>query len=140
LRPPLCSVEKLSKETAKEVVLERLQGGRFTSLQDVVDRTTLERDVLETLARGGAFDTFTERPQALYDIAPLVRSRQPKQTRLITVKDYPLFPELGAMGKIEGEQNRNTLRDARVMMTEGSLQRRDLAWTLRAERVWSVAN
>jgi error-prone DNA polymerase len=219
LRPPLCSVEELSKEAAKEVVLERLQGGRFTSLQEVVDRTTLERDVLETLARGGAFDTFIERPQALYEIAPLVRSRQPKQMRLITVKDYPLFPELSAMEKIAWEyevrgmsyhrvhpldlrrqellelgatpmarlhkatgfvrtaglviarqkpetargfafyvledgrekiqviispdvweENRTTLRDARVMMTEGSLQRRDLAWTLRAERVWAVAN
>jgi error-prone DNA polymerase len=219
LRPSLCSVEELSKEAAKEVVLERLQGGPFVSLQDAVDRTTLERDVLEVLARGGAFDTFSERQKALYDIAPLVRSRQPKQTRLMMTKDCPLFPELGAMEKIEWEyetrglsyhrvhpldlrrqellelgatpmarlhkaeghvrtaglviarqkpetargfafylledgrekiqvvigpdvweENRSTLRDARLMMTEGSLQRRDLAWTLRAERVWSVAN
>ncbi len=219
LRPPLCSIKELSKETAKEIVLERLQGGPFMSLQDAVDRTTLNREVLETLARGGAFDTLCERQQALYDIAPLVRSKQPKQTRLITVKDYPLFPELSVMEKIvweyetrgmpyhrvhpldlrrqellelgavpmarlhkasgfvrtaglviarqkpetakgyafylleDGrekiqvvispdvwEENRRTLRDARLMMTEGSLQRRDLAWTLRAEKVWAVAS
>ena len=56
LRPPLCVVEGVSKEAAKEVILERLQRGPFTSLKEVVERTTLPRDALEALARAGAFD------------------------------------------------------------------------------------
>jgi DNA polymerase III alpha subunit len=124
LRPPLRIVEELSKKTAKDIVLERLQGGPFLHLQDVVDRTTLDREVLEELARGGAFDTFRVRPRAIYDIASFVRSGHPKQTRLIIPQDYPMFPELSTMQKTDWEYEVKGLPYHRVHPLD--LRRREL--------------
>jgi error-prone DNA polymerase len=46
LTPSLCSVKGVSKEAAKEILLERYKRGPFTSLQDCVERTMLDKDVL----------------------------------------------------------------------------------------------
>jgi error-prone DNA polymerase len=38
------------------------------------------------------------------------------------------------------ESNRTTLRDARMLITEGTLHMRQEAWTLNAVNVWQVAS
>jgi error-prone DNA polymerase len=101
LRPSLCSVKGVTKEAAREIVIERLRGGKFVNLQDVIERTELPRDGLEALARGGAFDRFLERREALYEIGVLVQSRQPKQKRLFKPVETPAFPDLTVMKRTE---------------------------------------
>jgi error-prone DNA polymerase len=38
------------------------------------------------------------------------------------------------------EQQRTTLRDAQMLMTEGQLQREQKTWTLKAAKVWEVSS
>jgi error-prone DNA polymerase len=174
---------------------------------------------LEQLIKAGAFDRLLERREALYQLAVLLASRQPRQKHLFGAGESPPFPELSLLEKIgwdyklkgltehlvhpvdlhrqellelgavpmarlhktqgfvrtaglviakqkpptargfafylleDGgeriqvvlspdvwEDNRTTLRDARMLLTEGSLHREQQAWTLKAEQVWSVAN
>jgi error-prone DNA polymerase len=219
LIPALCSVKGVSKEAAKEILLERYQRGSFTSLQDCVERTTLDKDVLGQLIKAGAFDSLMARREALYQLAPLLSSRQPRQKQLFGTGELPKFPDLSLLEKIEWdyalrglsqhsvhpvdlhrqellelgavpmarlhkvqghirtaglvvarmkpptangfafylledggervqvvlspnvwEENRTTLRDAHLLMTEGTLHREKLAWTLKAEHVWAVVN
>jgi error-prone DNA polymerase len=91
----------VSKEAAKEVILERLQCGPFMSLKDVVERTTLPRDALEALARAGAFDRLIDRREALFQIALLVNARVPNQSQLFAPMQSPPFPDLTMMEKVQ---------------------------------------
>jgi error-prone DNA polymerase len=219
LRPSLCSVKGVSKEAAKEILLERYQRGPFLSLQDLVERTNLDKGVLEQLAKAGAFDRLIERREALYQLAVLIQNKQPQQKGMFKVTDVPRFPELSLLEKIEWdyklkgltehlvhptdmyrqellelgatpmtrlhkaaghvrtaglviarqkpptangfafylledgqeriqvvlspdvwERSRTTLRDTKMLMTEGTLHREQRVWTLQAEQVWAVGN
>jgi error-prone DNA polymerase len=71
VRPPLCALQGVSTEVAREIVLERLQGGPFRSLDDLYGRLDLPRETFETLLRAGALDAFGPRREGLYRLGVL---------------------------------------------------------------------
>jgi error-prone DNA polymerase len=217
VRPPLCAPKKVSKETAQHIILQRFEGGSFLSLNDFMNRCDVDKLSLEALARAGAFDRFTTRREALYQLSVLANVKRPREMMLYDAGEIPPFPKLSTMDGIEWdffvigashhavhptdfyrqslldhgatpmaqlrgaqgfvrtggivvakqkpptannfafflledgpekiqlvippnvwEENYQTLRDATLLLSEGRLERNSMAWTLKAERVWSL--
>ena len=65
IRLPLTAVRGVSEETARGVLLARLDGP-FQSLEDFAARTGVKSGVLLALARAGAFDALHPRREAVY--------------------------------------------------------------------------
>lgn len=218
LRPPLSVVKKVSIDTAKSIIMERLQRGHFKSLQDMFERISLDRDVLEALDRAGAFSRLIDRREGLYKVGIFSNTSQKGQGSLFGVPaKTPPFPDLTTMEKLEWdfklkglsehnvhpvdlyrnellelgatpmerlkyqhgfirtgglvvakqkpptakgfafwllednterlqvvihpdlwEENRQTLRDSKFLITEGHLTREGRAWTLKAGGLWGI--
>lgn len=103
IRPPLTSANGVSAHLAREIVLERLRRGPYTSVQDLYERVRVDRDALEALARAGAFDGLEGRREALYRSGHLAATRAPAQPTLFTtLPDEPLppFPPLQTMERL----------------------------------------
>ena len=101
LRVPLTSILAVSAATARKVVLERLSGGPYGGVKDLYERVRVDRDVLEVLARAGAFDGLQERRDALYQIAALSNLQPPAVKPVLSaLPDTPPLPELGVREQV----------------------------------------
>jgi error-prone DNA polymerase len=94
IRPPLTAVEGISEAITKEVLLARLEGGLFHSIDDFFGRVKLDKDELHNLIRGGAFDSLHARREALYRANALLHSLPMGARPLLTAvpKPPPLKP------------------------------------------------
>ena len=99
LRPPLNLVKGVSDDTAREIVLERARGGPYRDLRDLYGRLQVAGDVLEALARAGAFDALQKRRDALYEARALHHTTPPGQTPLF--RTLPPLPPLEALSQAE---------------------------------------
>ncbi len=69
LRLGLLTVKNIGPEATETVLSTRRRGGPFASVADVMERTGLQREELESLAGAGAFDGFgRERRGVLWEI------------------------------------------------------------------------
>ena len=101
VRVPLTSITAVSEATAREVVLERLAGGPYSGVKDLYERVRVDRDVLEALARAGAFDGLQERRAALYQIGALANLQPPAVKPLLSaLPETPPLPELGVRERV----------------------------------------
>ena len=95
VRLPLTVIKGLSERAARDVVLERLQHGPYADAQDLYERTELDRDTLEFLARAGAFDALQTRRDALYQLGALPNVQPVGETPLLNVlPETPSLPDL----------------------------------------------
>ncbi len=87
IRKPLCSIDNVSEEIARGIVWERLRSP-FVSVEDVIRRCPMPRDVAELIARSGAMDSLaTESRTALWQVGVALN-------RLASVKDEPALFDL----------------------------------------------
>ncbi len=101
VRPPLCAVKGVSSEAAREVMLERLRAGPFTSIDELYARLTLDRDVLEVLVRAGALDVLGERRELLYRVGVLSGSAPAGEQPLLAAPvPTPDLQPLGEAGHL----------------------------------------
>lgn len=106
IRKPLAIIAGISAEHVRAIALYRLEGGAFTSVEDLCRRVTLPRDVLDELARSGALDELAgSSRRALWEIGVALRRLPPRQERLlpslfdlplVEPEDVPDLPELTA--------------------------------------------
>jgi error-prone DNA polymerase len=95
VRPPLCAIQGVSQEMAREVLLERLRHGPYLSVDDAYQRLAWGRESFELLVRAGAFDALAGRRHALYRVGALANSQESGRPGLFTaVPDAPPMPEL----------------------------------------------
>jgi error-prone DNA polymerase len=98
VRIPLTAVDGLSLETARQIVQERLTGGKFQSAEDVYDRVQVKRDTVEMLIQAGAFDSLGQhRREATYQLSTLTHARPPGTRALLGLGTQP--PELSEMSE-----------------------------------------
>ena len=70
LRGAFLQIKGFGEDDGLRIEEVRAEGGPFTSVQDVCERSKLERHKLEALARGGAFAAFdVDRRQAQWQVA-----------------------------------------------------------------------
>jgi error-prone DNA polymerase len=102
VRPPFTAVAGLSEELAGRIVRERRSGGPFASVRDLFERVILERDVLDALARAGAFDRIISRRDALFEVAALTHMQPPGRASLLSgySQEPPPFPALSLPEKV----------------------------------------
>ena len=102
IRKPLCSIENVSEEVAREIVMERMRGP-FLSCEDVVQRLSIPRDALECIARSGAMDALAQDSRsALWHVGVALRRKESlKQEQeslfampLVQPEDVPSLPPL----------------------------------------------
>lgn len=84
IRPPLAGLSGVSEEVAREIVIERLRGGPYRSLEDFHGRVELTRELFETIVRAGALDSLCPRREALYRLGVLSGSLASGQRPLLT--------------------------------------------------------
>jgi error-prone DNA polymerase len=89
IRPPLSAVEGISQTTAREILLARLEGGSFHSIDDFFGRVKLDKDELQNLIRAGAFDSLHPRREALYRANALLHSLPAGERPLLTAVPGP---------------------------------------------------
>ena len=100
LIPPLTSVVGVSEEVASQIMLERLKGS-YSSIEDLYSRLMIKKDVLEALARAGAFNRLLGRREALYKIAALSNTQTAGQTVLFAaLPETPPMPALSLKEQI----------------------------------------
>lgn len=92
LRPPLQTVDGVSDEVARTIVLDRARHGPFHDLRDLYGRLAVRGDALEALARAGAFDAVQPRRAAAYEARALRHAVPPGQTPLFS--PLPPLPPL----------------------------------------------
>lgn len=95
VRPPLCAVSGVSEGAAREVMLERLAGGPFRSVDDLYARLALPRETFEALIRAGALDCLAPRREALYRVGVLVAAfNSGAQPLFVSAPPSPSLPPL----------------------------------------------
>ncbi|MFD1733883.1 hypothetical protein ACFSC4_25930 [Deinococcus malanensis] len=100
IRVPLTAVEGVSEAKAREIVHERLTGGKFRSLEDAYDRLDLSRDLFETLVLAGALESVEpSRRKGLFRLTALVNARKAGTRALLTLDTES--PELSGMSEAE---------------------------------------
>lgn len=98
IRVPLTAAKGISADTAREVLQERLTGGKFTGVEDFYDRVKLTLPQLEVLVKAGAFDRIDRlrnRREAYYVLHTTSQARPPGQRALLPLSPEP--PELSGM-------------------------------------------
>ncbi len=104
IRKPLTSVRNLSEEDATRIVWGRLAGA-YKSVEDLITRVAIDRDVLEPLALAGALDKLAASSRdALWQIGvlmnriDLIRDHSPVHSLftlpVISSVDIPELPDL----------------------------------------------
>ena len=101
VRKPLTSIDQLSEEVARTIVMERLRG-EFVSVEDFIRRVDCARDVAELIARSGALDSLADDSRsALWQVGVALNRKQelkPEsqlfEVKLVSVQDIPQLPEL----------------------------------------------
>ncbi|MGE3797353.1 MAG: DNA polymerase III subunit alpha, partial [Thermomicrobiales bacterium] len=77
IRIGLGYVQGMSQDTARQIVVERLRHGNYTSLADFLRRAPLSTDAIENLVMVGAFDRFgLGRREALWMIGLFIPSKR----------------------------------------------------------------
>lgn len=95
IRPPLSAITGVSEEAARRIMLERLAHGPYRDVDDLHQRVPLERDVVEALARAGAFDAVQTRREALFRAGVLANAQAPGSRPLFTPPvETPELPRL----------------------------------------------
>ena len=98
VRLPLSVVEGVSEGLARQIVQERLTGGKYKGVEDFYDRVEVERDALDTLVKAGAFDAVDaqkNRREAYYVLHTVANARKPGTRGLLVPKTgSPEFPTL----------------------------------------------
>lgn len=95
VRPPLSAVAGISQDVARQVLLERLQRGPYTGIDDAHQRLTLSREQFEALARAGAFDELQPRREVLYRAGALANtSRSGERGLFSAAPQAPAFAPL----------------------------------------------
>ena len=92
IRLPLTVTKGVSERAAREIVLGRLQRGTYTDARNLYERTKLDQDTLESLARAGAFDALQTRRDALYQLGALPNVQPVGETPLLSA--LPETPSL----------------------------------------------
>lgn len=140
VRIPLRQLEQVSDDLARRIVLERMQGGAYQSVEDFYDRVACPLPALESLVGARAFDRVDRsknRREAYYVLHTVAHARPPGQRGLLSVfAPVPELPELGpddgllldlktagvsASGRHPLDMHRAALRDLGVQ-TVASLQ------------------
>jgi error-prone DNA polymerase len=112
IRVPLTSILSVSKEVARSVVIERLARGPYAGVKDLYERLAIDRDILEALARAGAFDSLQERRDALYQIGALVHTQPPAQQPMLSaLPETPPLPELTVKEQIAWDYRLKSLNE-----------------------------
>ncbi len=101
IRKPLCSIDSVSEDAARIIVMERLRAP-FSSVEDFVRRVRIDRDVIENIARSGAMDALsTDSRRALWEAGVALNRRdiiKPEEELfelpLVDERDIPVLPEL----------------------------------------------
>ena len=95
IRVPLTQVKEIAPASAAHIVLERTLAP-LTSVEDAVEKLTLEMGAWENLARAGALDAFCPRREALWRVrAALRRKPHGDQVRLpLDENDAPTLKPL----------------------------------------------
>ncbi len=102
IRASLVTVDGISEEAARQIVQERLIGGKFSSVEEFYDRVDLPKDRLETLVKAGAFDRIDaqkNRREAYYVLHTVANARKPGTRGLLHVS--PDLPKLTEMSEPE---------------------------------------
>ncbi|MBA2358390.1 MAG: error-prone DNA polymerase [Actinobacteria bacterium] len=75
VRVGLAYVRSLGEDEAEQIVAERLAGGPFAGVRELVQRTSLDRAALEALVAAGACDAFGPRRQVLWELGLVPRAQ-----------------------------------------------------------------
>ncbi|UBV45193.1 DNA polymerase III subunit alpha (plasmid) [Deinococcus taeanensis] len=98
VRVPLTAIEGLSLDTARQIVQDRLTGGKFQGVEDFYDRVQIKRDALDTLVKAGAFDAIDRhknRREAYFVLQTVAHARPPGTRALLApAAALPDLPEL----------------------------------------------
>ena len=92
IRPPLSAINGVSRDIAKQVLLERLRNGPYRDIDDAYQRLTLSRDTFEALIRAGTLDAIQERRQALFRLGAMTTAQEPGATTMFSA--VPATPDL----------------------------------------------
>jgi error-prone DNA polymerase len=120
IRKPLTSIENVSEESARAIVMERLRGP-YLSCEDFVQRLSLPSDVIESVARSGALDALAQDSRsALWHTGVALRRkeslRQDQESLfalpLVQPEDVPELPPLRSTERLAWDYA--THRSARV--------------------------
>jgi error-prone DNA polymerase len=120
IRKPLTSVENVSDEAVRSIVMERMRGP-FLSCEDFVQRLSIARDVVESIARSGAMDALAHHSRsALWHVGVALRRKESlKQEQeslfalpLVQPEDVPSLPPLRSTERLAWDYA--THRSARV--------------------------
>ena len=96
IRPPLSAIKSVSTELARSIVIERLLGGHFESVESFYSRIALPINELQALAKAGVFDHLCPRREALYTLISLSNAVQAGTSSFLT--SLPPFPPLKQLG------------------------------------------
>ncbi|WP_162485675.1 DNA polymerase III subunit alpha [Deinococcus deserti] len=100
IRVPLTAVEGISEAKAREIVHERLIGGKFSTLEDAYDRIDLSRDRFEKLVLAGGLTSIEpSRRKGLFGLTLLANARKAGTRPLLAPGIEP--PELPEMSSTE---------------------------------------
>ncbi|MBB5365847.1 hypothetical protein [Deinococcus humi] len=102
VRLPLTVVEGVSEGLARQIVQERLTGGKYKGVEDFYDRVEVKRDTLDTLAKAGAFDGVDaqkNRREVYYVLHTVANARKPGTRGLLLPQTEP--PQLSALSPDE---------------------------------------
>ena len=90
---------------AAEIIQSAGEGGDFTSYQDFLDKTprrTVNKRVIEALARAGAFETLEPNARWIVDFYPEIIKSEAKRGEIPSPGGYPIWDEGEVMaGKVE---------------------------------------
>jgi error-prone DNA polymerase len=82
--PPLSAIKGISAESARSIVIERLLGGHFESVESFYSRVVLTIDEFQALAKAGVFDHLCPRREALYTLVSLSNAMQAGANSFLT--------------------------------------------------------
>lgn len=132
IRKPLPSIHGVSLDDAKQVVWARLRSP-ITSIEDLLRRTTLSRDVAQSIARSGALDTLAaDGRSALWTVGVVMRRLEQERLRdlpslfepprIWDETELPNLPRLTAVERISWDYQTHHAGRAHPM----TLMRREL--------------
>ncbi len=97
IRFGLTTIKNFGEGIAHSIINERKKGGKFKSLEDLLNRVSdknLNKKSLEALIKAGAMDHFGERGQLLANIEDIIQYN--KETHRAPTNQESLFGALGA--------------------------------------------
>jgi len=102
-------VHGIQRDTVATLIQDRIENGRYSSLYDLLRRTTLSPRILHRLAMGGTFECFGVPPrEALWQILAFDFETRKGQNLTLLAESKPgqqlsLFPEQNAFERVQTE-------------------------------------